>query len=257
VVGDGVVDLGQALGGRFADLKALLEAGALGQAQAALQNRGPNFALADMTLLPVIPNPGKIWCCGLNYGEHVRETQREVTEKPTFFLRVADSQVGHGQAIPCPPESSMLDYEGEIAVVIGKAGRRLAEADAWDQVVLVSGRPKTLEFNVINQISLRADSLATLKATHRRVLQEKSASDITPITHGNLLSLYVRDPESNRLELYLDLPWYVSQLLRVAMDLTADDATIMARAEAHARTLPGFKPRSEWRAEMARKMGLA
>ena len=134
VVGDGVVDLGRALDGRFADLKSVLAGDGLAQARTALAGRTPDFALADVTLLPVIPNPGKIWCCGLNYGEHVRETNREVTEKPTFFLRVADSQVGHGQAIVRPAESTQLDYEAEIAVVIGKPGRRIAEADAWDHI---------------------------------------------------------------------------------------------------------------------------
>jgi 2-keto-4-pentenoate hydratase/2-oxohepta-3-ene-1,7-dioic acid hydratase in catechol pathway len=134
VVDGGVVDLGAALSGRFADLKALLAAGALGEAQQALVGRQADFALDSATLLPVIPNPGKIWCCGLNYGEHVRETNREVTEQPTFFLRVADSQVGHGQPIVRPLESTQLDYEAEIAVVIGKAGRRIAEADAFDHI---------------------------------------------------------------------------------------------------------------------------
>lgn len=74
-------------------------------------------------LLPVIPRPGKIWCCGLNYHEHVRETQREITARPMFFQRVADSQVGHGEAVALPPESIQLDFEGELAVIIGRAGR--------------------------------------------------------------------------------------------------------------------------------------
>ena len=134
VVGDaaapGVVDLGAALGGRHADLRALLAADALDEAAQAARTRPADFALDGLTLLPVIPNPGKIWCCGLNYGEHVRETQREVTEQPTFFLRVADSQVGHGQAMLRPRESTQFDYEAEIAVVIGRAGRRVAPADA-------------------------------------------------------------------------------------------------------------------------------
>jgi len=134
VVDGGVIDLGAALGGRFADLKALLAADALGEARLAIAGRRADFALDSVTLLPVIPNPGKIWCCGLNYGDHVRETNREVTEQPTFFLRVADSQVGHGQAIVRPHESTQLDYEAEIAVVIGKAGRRIAEADAFEHI---------------------------------------------------------------------------------------------------------------------------
>jgi 2-keto-4-pentenoate hydratase/2-oxohepta-3-ene-1,7-dioic acid hydratase in catechol pathway len=133
VNGQGIVDLGAALGGRYVDLKALLEADALEEARAAA-SRGPDFALAEVTLLPVIPNPGKIWCAGLNYGEHVQETGRQVTEQPMFFLRVADSQVGHGGQIPRPPESIKLDYEGEIAVIIGKPGRRIAEADTWSHI---------------------------------------------------------------------------------------------------------------------------
>jgi 2-keto-4-pentenoate hydratase/2-oxohepta-3-ene-1,7-dioic acid hydratase in catechol pathway len=134
VIDGGVVDLGAALNGRHADLMALLAADALGEARAALAGRAADFALDSVTLLPVIPAPGKIWCCGLNYGEHVRETNREITEQPTFFLRVADSQVGHGQAIMRPPESVQLDYEAEIAVIIGKPGRRIAEADVWDHI---------------------------------------------------------------------------------------------------------------------------
>ena len=131
---DGVVDLGVALGGRYADLRAVLAADALDEAAAALEGQTAQFRLGEVRLLPVIPNPGKIWCCGLNYGEHVRETNREVTEQPTFFLRVADSQVGHNQPILCPPESTQVDYEAEIAVVIGKPGRRIAEADVAQHI---------------------------------------------------------------------------------------------------------------------------
>lgn len=134
VVDGRIVDLQAALGERFADLKSLLAADALPEAAAALVGRSGELALSDVTLLPVIPNPGKVWCCGLNYGEHVRETNREVTEQPTFFLRVADSQVGHGQAIVRPKESTQLDYEAEIAVVIGKPGRRIGEDEAWNHI---------------------------------------------------------------------------------------------------------------------------
>jgi len=123
------------------------------------------------------------------------------------------------------------------------------------QIVLISGRPEQIAFNVINQISLKADSLATLKAMHRRMQSEKT-SDIAPVTHGNSLSIYVRDPEGNRLELYFELPWYVSQPIRVPVDLSAPDDEIMRAAEQHARALPGFKPRAEWQRAMARRMGM-
>lgn len=135
VVGaDGVIDLGAAFKGEFADLKSFLGGGGVEKAKALVQAGKADFKLGDVVLLPVIPNPGKIWCCGLNYGEHVRETNSQVAEKPTFFLRVADSQVAHGQPILRPKESTQLDYEAEIAVVIGKRGRRVSEADAWDYI---------------------------------------------------------------------------------------------------------------------------
>ncbi|WP_322013252.1 fumarylacetoacetate hydrolase family protein [Paraburkholderia sp. J12] len=130
VVGDGVVDLRVALENRYADLRDLLEQNGVEAARRAVKDSKPTHRLADIRFLPVIPNPGKIWCCGLNYHDHVVETQREVPEKPMFFLRVADSQVGHGEPMLRPPESTQFDYEAEIAVVIGKPGRRIARADA-------------------------------------------------------------------------------------------------------------------------------
>jgi len=134
VVDGGVVDLQVALGGRYASLRALIAADALAEAAAALAGRPADFALDTVALLPVIPDPDKIVCIGLNYGEHVRETGRTVTESPALFLRMPGSQVGHGQAILRPRESERLDYEGEIAVIIGRGGRRIAEADAWQHV---------------------------------------------------------------------------------------------------------------------------
>ncbi|WPH18038.1 fumarylacetoacetate hydrolase family protein [Variovorax paradoxus] len=132
--GDRVVDLRAVFGARAADLKSLIAADLLGEAAKAAASATETLALADVALLPVIPNPGKIVCVGLNYGDHVRETGREITEKPTLFLRVAESQVAHGEDIVLPPESSKLDYEGEIAIVIGQGGRRIAEADAWNHI---------------------------------------------------------------------------------------------------------------------------
>ena len=131
---DRVTDLRSVFGSRATDLKALIAAGLLDEAATSIANADATLPLNEVQLLPVIPNPGKIVCVGLNYGEHVRETGREITEKPTLFLRVAESQVAHGDDIVLPPESSKLDYEGEIAIVIGRGGRRIAEADAWDHI---------------------------------------------------------------------------------------------------------------------------
>lgn len=131
---DGIVDLGAFFGSRAPDLKSLLATGGLAQAEEAAAKRPATLALSDVSLLPVIPNPGQIVCVGLNYADHVQETGRIVTESPTLFLRVPQSQVGHEQDIMLPPESSRLDYEGEIAVIIGRSGRRISEADAWGHV---------------------------------------------------------------------------------------------------------------------------
>jgi catechol-2,3-dioxygenase len=129
------------------------------------------------------------------------------------------------------------------------------DPDVHHQIVLVSGRPEHIDFNVVNQISLTADSIETLQLFYRR-LQSANVTEIRPVTHGNALSVYCRDPEGNRLELYIDTPWYVSQPMRVELPIELPPAELLAWAERHARTLPGFRPRSEWRAEMAQRMGV-
>jgi len=132
--GEGVVDLSAVLASTAPDLKSLLAAGLLPKVAELTAGRQPDVELGKVDLLPVIPNPGKIVCIGLNYYEHVAETGQSVTEDPTLFLRLPASQVAHGQAMVLPPETQKLDYEGEIAIVVGKAGRRIGEADAWSHV---------------------------------------------------------------------------------------------------------------------------
>ena len=135
VVGtDKVVDLTPLFGARAADLKALIAQNLVAEASQAAAKATAFLALDDLNLLPVIPNPGQIFCIGLNYGEHVRETGKQVTESPVIFIRVNDSQVAHNQDIVRPPEAHRLDYEGEIAIAIGKGGRRISEADSWDHI---------------------------------------------------------------------------------------------------------------------------
>ena len=129
------------------------------------------------------------------------------------------------------------------------------DPDVHHQIVLVSGRPETIDFNVVNQISLMADSVETLQSFYRRLLVAP-VTELMPVTHGNALSLYFRDPEGNRIELYVDTPWYVSQPMRVPMPIELPASELMAWAEKHARSLQGFRPRSQWRAEMAKLMGI-
>nr|WP_315430939.1 fumarylacetoacetate hydrolase family protein [uncultured Albidiferax sp.] len=100
----------------------------------AAQATAPALPLGAIQFLPLIPTPGKIFCVGHNYEEHRIETARDKTQHPLLFMRVAESQTAHLQPILLPPESTQLDYEGEIAVVIGKAGRRIREEDAWEYV---------------------------------------------------------------------------------------------------------------------------
>jgi catechol-2,3-dioxygenase len=123
------------------------------------------------------------------------------------------------------------------------------------QIVLAAGRPAISEFNPINQISLKAPTLETVLDYHGRFLSE-DWQDIDPVSHGNALSFYAPDPEGNRLEIYWETPWYVSQPMGIQVDLTLPPGILLAQLEAHARTLPGFKSHAEWRAEMAERMGL-
>jgi len=133
VTARGIVDLRRYLGNQYPDLKALISDGGLPKAQPHL-SEAPDYQASDVTWLPVIPNPDKIVCVGLNYQDHVVETGRDNTEQPAIFLRVADSQVGHKQPIVRPRESTHLDYEAEIAVIIGAPGRRISQADAYKHV---------------------------------------------------------------------------------------------------------------------------
>ena len=133
VTNQGIVDLGRRLGNRYSDLRTLLERNGLEEARRAA-GAAADYKESEVTWLPVIPNPGKIVCVGLNYEEHRQETGRDKTEQPALFLRLAESQVGHRQPILRPRESKNLDYEAEIAVVIGRAGRRISQKDSWNHI---------------------------------------------------------------------------------------------------------------------------
>src|SRR5678815_3003534 len=133
VTGQGIVDLKRYIGNRFADLKSLIGGNAFAEA-AKHANERPDYKESDITFLPVIPNPARIVCVGLNYQDHVVETGRDNTEQPAIFLRLPESPVGHRQPIVRPKESTHMDFEAEIAVIIGKAGRRISQQDAWSHI---------------------------------------------------------------------------------------------------------------------------
>jgi 2-keto-4-pentenoate hydratase/2-oxohepta-3-ene-1,7-dioic acid hydratase in catechol pathway len=118
---------------QFPTLLSALQSGQLEQLGAAPVG-APAVPLNDIEFLPVLPVPGKIFCVGHNYEAHRIETARDPTQYPLLFLRLAESQTAHQQPLLLPAESTQLDYEGEIAVIIGRAGRRIAAGDAWQYV---------------------------------------------------------------------------------------------------------------------------
>ena len=132
VTDDGVIDLKKRLENRYEDLKSFLEENELEELN--IDTDKIDYSVEEISFLPVIPNPNKIICVGLNYHEHVEEVGVEESEYPVIFLRLANSQVGHNESLLLPPESNMFDFEGEIAVIIGKGGRRIKEEDAFDHV---------------------------------------------------------------------------------------------------------------------------
>jgi 2-keto-4-pentenoate hydratase/2-oxohepta-3-ene-1,7-dioic acid hydratase in catechol pathway len=127
------VDLGAALKARFPTLKSAIAANALTEA-ARSASAAKHYALEEITWLPVIPDPDKILCIGLNYETHRKETGRSEVEHPTVFARYSNSQIGHLANIIRPRVSEHLDFEGELAVIIGKPGRYISRASAWDHI---------------------------------------------------------------------------------------------------------------------------
>jgi 2-keto-4-pentenoate hydratase/2-oxohepta-3-ene-1,7-dioic acid hydratase in catechol pathway len=131
VNGDRVVDLG-ADRPNAPTLKAFIATDEYTSGKVA--QKGKEYALADVKLLPVIPDAGKIICVGLNYSEHIKETGRSDSEFPVLFLRTTSSQVAHGEPMVKPKNSERFDYEGELALVIGKPGRHIARGDVMSHI---------------------------------------------------------------------------------------------------------------------------
>lgn len=121
------------------------------------------------------------------------------------------------------------------------------------QIVLVAGRPPGLPDRIVNQVSFRVGSLAELQRFYRRIRAE-AVKELVPICHGNAWSVYFRDPEGNRIEVFVDTDWYVHQPMREIIDLDLPEPEIRRLTEALCRDRAGFKPIAEWSAEMARKI---
>ena len=135
--GETVTDLTASFDGRFASLSDAANAGALAELYAA---DGASVALADVTLTAPLPSPGKIICVAVNFPDRNAEYKdgQSAPANPSLFIRFPGSFVGHGDDLRRPPESEQLDYEGEIAIVIGAGGRRIEAANAWDHIAAVT-----------------------------------------------------------------------------------------------------------------------
>ena len=132
VSGDGVVTLNDKIG--QPDLRSALAAGAMAAVRQAAQTAKPDHKLGDIKFLPLVPKPNKILCAGVNYRAHAAEVGRELPKQPSMFIRFADTLVGHGGEMIRPAVSDNFDFEGELALVIGKAGRHIEAKHALDHV---------------------------------------------------------------------------------------------------------------------------
>ena len=148
------------------------------------------LALGEVTLRPVIPRPGKILCLGLNYREHVAEGVYEVPDYPVLFCKFADSLVGAGEPVLAPPESEALDYEAELAFVVGRAVRRAAAADA---LAAIAG------YTVANDVTMRDYQYRT-----HQWLQGKAWAHSTPLGPYLVTPDEVGDPHTLDISLTLN-----------------------------------------------------
>ncbi len=130
----GIVDLGARFGATAPTLRRFIELRAAGFEAALPRGAVADFQFGEIAHAPVIGDPAKIICVGLNFEEHRQETGRPKADHPALFTRFADTLVGHGQPILRPPVSSALDYEGEVAVIIGRPGYRVPAERAHELV---------------------------------------------------------------------------------------------------------------------------
>lgn len=135
-VDGGVVDLTTRIGRDFSDVKALIAANALAEAQEAVAGQKPDYALEKLTLLPPVLAPEKLWCIGVNYAERNAEYKdnSDLPKYPSLFVRSMSSISGSGQPIEKPHVSDQFDYEGELVIVIGQGGRHIPREKAWSHI---------------------------------------------------------------------------------------------------------------------------
>ena len=178
--------------------------------------------LADVRLRPLVPRPGKIICVGLNYLDHVGETGRDIPEYPVLFTKFAEALIGPSDPIVLPAESTQVDYEGELAVVIGRAGRRIA---AEDGLAHVAG------YTIANDVTMRDFQYKT-----HQWLQGKAWEASTPLGPWLVTPDEVGDPSA--LELRLSIGDRVLQKASTAQ-MMFDVPTLIAHISTFVTLQPG------------------
>jgi catechol-2,3-dioxygenase len=186
---------------------------------------------------------------GVNMSHPLSRSDALVFSHMGFYVRDLDRMARFYKDVMCFFETDRGDLGAVKLVFLSR------DPSEHHQVVLASGRPADAAFSVINQMSFRVPDLNTLRAVRDRVAADPDVTELLTATHGNAISIYFRDPEGNRLEVFMDMPWYCEQPLREPIDLDLSDADVMAQAEALARSRPKFQSRADWQASMARLMG--
>jgi catechol-2,3-dioxygenase len=157
-------------------------------------------------------------------------------------------------------EAMLGFYQRVFGFVISDIKRRAdrsivfltSQPDVHHQFVLASGRDLNDQSRVINQISFRVANLSELKRIGAAIKRE-SLHDVDVITHGIAWSIYFRDPEGNRMEAFVDTPWYIDQPFRAPIDLDQPEEALRRDTEMLCRAQPGFKSVEEWQRELARR----
>ena len=170
-----------------------------------------------------------------HFGIHVTDGPR----MEDFYTRVLGLLVTDRGALPHGPTLTFLSHD----------------PDQHHQLVLVTGRPPGIDYNVVNQISFKVSTLTELKALHAR-MREDGVKDFRIVTHGNAWSVYFPDPEGNRVELFVDTPWHTPQPFAEPFDIEAPVEAILAETEAICRNRPGFVSRADWRQTQVERMGV-
>jgi catechol 2,3-dioxygenase len=171
-----------------------------------------------------------------HFGIHVTDPVR----MEAFYTGVMGLLVTDRGTLPHGPTLTFLSHD----------------PDQHHQLVLVTGRPPGIEYNVVNQISFKLPGLADLKIAHAR-LRAEGVKEFRIVTHGNAWSIYFADPEGNRVELFVDTPWHTPQPFAEPFDIEASVDAIEEATERLCRSRPGFASRAEWRAAQVTRMTAA